>query len=156
MPARPPGVALDCAGGRVGYRGRRGPAGVERHLSIFDAPRVLGTTVSTIPAGDGIFLGAAAVIANLHLVITVDSAIAHLAGAIGRPVWTFVQIAPDWRWMLGRASSPWYPSMRPVRQTVYGDWPGAIGTRRRRWTRWRAPRRLHHCHRRLAESSARM
>jgi len=88
--------------------------------------RILDHTESWDSAGPGIFLDAAAVIANLDLVITVDSAIAHLAGAMGRPVWTFIQYAPDWRWMLGRESSPWYPSMRLLRQTVPGDWSGPI------------------------------
>ena len=58
--------------------------------------------------------------------ITVDSAIAHLAGAMGRPVWTYIQYAPDWRWGLDDDRSPWYPSMRLFRQTTAGDWSGPI------------------------------
>lgn len=65
----------------------------------------------------------AALIANLDLVITVDTAVAHLAGAMGRPVWTLVQFNPDWRWLLDRDDSPWYPTMRLFRQTSPGDWP---------------------------------
>lgn len=65
---------------------------------------------------------AAAVMANLDLVITVDTAIAHLAGAIGAPVWTLLAFAPDWRWLLERKDCPWYPGMRLFRQPGLGDW----------------------------------
>ena len=68
------------------------------------------------------FSDTAAVIANLDLVISVDTAVVHLAGAIGKPVWTLLPFAPDWRWMLKRADSPWYPSMRLFRQTRSNDW----------------------------------
>ncbi len=68
------------------------------------------------------FLDTAAVIANLDLVVTVDTAIAHLAGALGRPVWTALEFAPDWRWLLQRSDSPWYPPMRLFRQLKPGDW----------------------------------
>jgi tetratricopeptide (TPR) repeat protein len=64
----------------------------------------------------------AAVIMNLDLVVTVDTAIAHLAGALGRPVWLALSLNPDWRWHLGRDDSPWYPTMRLFRQTVPGQW----------------------------------
>ncbi|MGH7178881.1 MAG: tetratricopeptide repeat protein, partial [Tepidisphaeraceae bacterium] len=62
----------------------------------------------------------------MDLVLTIDSAAAHLAGAIGAKVWTFVPWAPDWRWMLDRDDSPWYPTMRLFRQTTAGDWPSVI------------------------------
>jgi Flp pilus assembly protein TadD len=68
------------------------------------------------------FLETAAVIANLDLVITPDTAVAHLAGALGAPVWVALPTSPDWRWMLGREDSPWYPSMRLFRQSKWGDW----------------------------------
>ena len=68
----------------------------------------------------------AAVIMNLDLVVTVDTAIAHLAGALGRPVWLPLQLNPDWRWFLGRDDSPWYPTMRLFRQTVPGQWPDVL------------------------------
>lgn len=64
----------------------------------------------------------AAAIANLDLVITPDTALAHLAGALGAPVWVALPYAPDWRWMLGRGDSPWYPTMRLFRQPKWGDW----------------------------------
>ena len=73
------------------------------------------------------FADTAAAIAQLDLVITVDTAVAHLAGALGKPVWVLLPFAPDWRWMLDRADSPWYPTMRLFRQSAAGDWHGVIG-----------------------------
>lgn len=64
----------------------------------------------------------AATIANLDLVITVDTMAAHLAAALGKPVWLLLQYASDWRWMHERESSPWYPSMKIFRQRTAGDW----------------------------------
>ena len=64
----------------------------------------------------------AAVMAELDLIITVDTAAAHLAGALGRPTWMLLPYAPDWRWMLDRDDTPWYPSMRLFRQPQPGDW----------------------------------
>jgi tetratricopeptide (TPR) repeat protein len=72
------------------------------------------------------FADTAALIACLDLVITVDTAVAHLAGAMGKPVWVLLSQAPDWRWMLGRSDSPWYPTMRLFRQTQPGDWAPVI------------------------------
>jgi hypothetical protein len=72
------------------------------------------------------FADTAAIIENLDLVIAVDTAVAHLAGAMGKPVWMLLPFAPDWRWMLGRNDSPWYPTMRLFRQTTQGDWPAPI------------------------------
>jgi tetratricopeptide (TPR) repeat protein len=68
----------------------------------------------------------AAVIANLDLVVTVDTAVAHLAGALGHPVWLMVSEPADWRWMLGRQDSPWYPSVRLFRQDVLGGWDKVV------------------------------
>ncbi|HEX4054423.1 MAG TPA: tetratricopeptide repeat protein [Tepidisphaeraceae bacterium] len=68
----------------------------------------------------------AGLIANLDLVIAVDTAVAHLAGAMGKPVWTLLPFAPDWRWMLEREDSPWYPTMRLFRQKTLGDWKEVI------------------------------
>lgn len=74
----------------------------------------------------GDFADTAAVVANLDLVISADTAVAHLAGAMGKPVWLLLPYAPDWRWMIQRADSPWYASMRLFRQTAPGDWQGVM------------------------------
>jgi len=72
------------------------------------------------------FAETAALVAELDLVITVDTAVAHLAGAMGRPVWLLLPFFPDWRWGLERETTPWYASMRLFRQPVRGDWPAVI------------------------------
>ena len=69
----------------------------------------------------------AAVIRCLDLVISVDTAVAHLAGALGVPVWVAVPKIPDWRWLLEREDSPWYPTMRLFRQTQQGQWDDVFG-----------------------------
>ena len=68
------------------------------------------------------FSDTAAILDNLDLLISVDTSVVHLAGAMGKPVWTLLPFAPDFRWLLFREDSPWYPSMRLFRQPVAGDW----------------------------------
>jgi hypothetical protein len=68
------------------------------------------------------FMEAAAVLRNLDLVITPDTSLAHLAGALGVPVWTALPFSSDWRWLMDRDDSPWYPTMRLFRQKRWGDW----------------------------------
>jgi tetratricopeptide (TPR) repeat protein len=80
-------------------------------LQITDLSRSIGDFGST-----------AAFVDALDLIITVDTAMAHLAGALGKPVWTLLNQRCDWRWMLGRNDSPWYPTMTLFRQVTFGDW----------------------------------
>jgi hypothetical protein len=68
----------------------------------------------------------AALILNLDLVVTVDTMTAHLAGALGRPVWLLLPACADWRWMLDRTRTPWYPSVRLFRQHTPGNWRRVI------------------------------
>lgn len=72
------------------------------------------------------FLDTASLIAELDLIIAVDTAVAHLAGALARPVWMLVQHSPDWRWFLDRADTPWYPTMQLFRQTERDRWEPPI------------------------------
>jgi hypothetical protein len=101
-----PGVALHLL--------QRGPA-------LAEAPAGLG-----IVTGSDDVLVAASVMTALDLVLSVDSMPAHLAGALGLPVWTLLAAESDWRWMEGREDSPWYPTMRLVRQPRPGDWPAVV------------------------------
>jgi len=68
------------------------------------------------------FTDTAAMLVNLDLLVTVDTSVAHLAGAMGKPVWVLLPFMPDWRWILNRDDTPWYPTMRLFRQKVRGDW----------------------------------
>ncbi len=111
------------------------------------------------------FSDTAAAMEQLDLVITVDTSVAHLAGALGRPVWVLLSFAPDWRWMLEREDSPWYPTMRLFRQVKPGDW-GEVMVRVRAaleerlvhhwqpasWKPWLAEALVHHQAGRMAEA----
>jgi tetratricopeptide (TPR) repeat protein len=72
------------------------------------------------------FADTAALVAALDLVIAVDTSVVHLAGALGKPVWVLLPFAPDWRWLLDRSDSPWYPTMRLFRQQRAGEWDHVI------------------------------
>jgi tetratricopeptide (TPR) repeat protein len=72
------------------------------------------------------FADTAALVRNLDLVVTVDTSIAHLAGALARPVWVLIPFMADFRWLHKRTDSPWYPTMRLFRQATFGDWPSVI------------------------------
>jgi Tfp pilus assembly protein PilF len=77
-------------------------------------------------AGFNDFLDAARAVASLDLVVTVDTAVAHLAGAMGKPVWLLLPYEAEWRWLIARPDSPWYPTMRLFRQRQPGDWSEVI------------------------------
>jgi len=82
------------------------------------------------------FLDTAGLIANLDLVIAVDTSVVHLAGALGKPVWLLNRFESEWRWLLGREDSPWYPTMRIFRQPALHDWNSVIdrvGLELRQW-----------------------
>jgi tetratricopeptide (TPR) repeat protein len=98
---------------------------VQRELRADDADRLAAETRVTHLGGElENFTDTAALIALCDLVISADTAVAHLAGAMGRPLWVLIPFAPDWRWTLGGESSPWYPTARLFRQTALGDWDG--------------------------------
>jgi tetratricopeptide (TPR) repeat protein len=82
------------------------------------------------------FADSAALMANVDLVITVDTSIAHLAGAVAKPVWILLPLNPDWRWLLQRTDSPWYPSARLFRQQQSGNWRPVIENVRRELMEW--------------------
>jgi tetratricopeptide (TPR) repeat protein len=96
-------------------------AGVEQLLDLPSDVKV-ETFRDGFDDGRDAFVDTAAVMENLDLIITSDTAIAHLAGALGRPVWVALKYVPDWRWFLERSDSPWYPTMRLFRQTSIGEW----------------------------------
>jgi ADP-heptose:LPS heptosyltransferase len=81
-----------------------------------------GLAVTDHTASLNSFDESAALIANLDLVITVCTSVAHLAGALGVPTWLLLDVNPHWVWMLERSDSPWYPSLRLYRQQQYRDW----------------------------------
>jgi tetratricopeptide (TPR) repeat protein len=82
--------------------------------------------VTDLTLGFTDFAETAAAIQALDLVITVDTSVAHLAGALGKPVWILLPFVPDWRWLLDRSDSPWYPSARLFRQLKRGDWASVL------------------------------
>jgi hypothetical protein len=79
----------------------------------------------------------AAILAVADLLISVDSSPVHLAGALGRPAWVMLPFSPEWRWLVGREDTPWYPSVRLFRQSSPGDWPGVIQGMAQELASWR-------------------
>jgi len=137
-------VGLVWAGSPGNIPGRIRTCGLKAMLPLADIPGVTfyslqtgeaANEANTPPPGmrlidltDDIadFADTAALIMNLDLVIAVDTAVAHLAGALGKPVWTLLPTAGDWRWLLARNDTPWYPTMRLFRQSTPGNWSGVM------------------------------
>jgi Flp pilus assembly protein TadD len=101
-------------------------AGNARFHSLQIAPPPAGLPICDWSAHLTDFSETAGLIANLDLVISVDTSVAHLVGAMGKPVWLMIPFPPDWRWMLNRTDSPWYPTIRLFRQERAGDWEPII------------------------------
>jgi hypothetical protein len=81
-----------------------------------------GGTIADLSPWLADFAETAAAVSRLDLVITVDTSVAHLAGALGRPTWLMLPYSPDWRWLVEREDTPWYPTARLFRQKTAGDW----------------------------------
>ncbi|HEB41775.1 MAG TPA: hypothetical protein ENI08_02015, partial [Candidatus Dependentiae bacterium] len=116
------------------------PFGNVPGVSIYSLQKTTGTDqLKTVAPGftihtfdddfdesNGRFMDTVAIIKNLDLVITVDTSIGHLAAALGKPTWVILPNPPDWRWMINRDDTPWYPTMRLFRQPTPGDWESII------------------------------
>ncbi len=89
--------------------------------AAWDGPPILNVARELTDFGE-----TAALMTVLDLVVSVDTSIPHLAGALGRPVWVMNRFDPCWRWLQGRSDSPWYPTARLFRQPAMGDWDGVI------------------------------
>jgi hypothetical protein len=119
------------------------PIAVESPVGRFTIEN-MGTDFDSGPSS---FMDCSAVMENCDLVVTSDTSIAHLAGALGRPVFVALNSVPDWRWLLDREDSPWYPGMRLFRQATRGDWESvfekiAVATEARVFEKARKPRRI--------------
>src|SRR6478672_130050 len=149
-----PWVALAWAGNAQHINDRNRSIALSRLASLWSAasPRFIGIQrelrgedaellareprVMQIGAELDDFADTAAVIALVDLVVSVDTSVAHLAGAMGRPVWILLPFSPDWRWALAGESSPWYPTARLFRQPTLGDWDSVIERVRRELDRF--------------------
>jgi hypothetical protein len=99
---------------------------LQREVHIADQGAIVRLGLHDFGARLRDFADTAALMAHLDLVISVDTAAAHLAGALARPVWIMLPFVPDWRWMLERTGSPWYPTARLFRQRRPGDWDAVV------------------------------
>jgi hypothetical protein len=95
---------------------------LQKEVPAGDVETLRGCNMLRFDQEIGDFSDTAALISELDLVISVDTGVAHLAGALGKPVWILLTHAPDWRWLLGRNHSPWYPSARLFRQSETREW----------------------------------
>jgi Glycosyltransferase family 9 (heptosyltransferase) len=100
---------------RLPQRGRRSPLGLNQVMHL--SPDLFLAFVDT-----------AAVMSSLDLIVTADTAVAHLAGALGRPTWVALKYVPHWTWMLEREDSPWYPTVRLFRQPEPNNWASVFST----------------------------
>ncbi|HTS16111.1 MAG TPA: tetratricopeptide repeat protein [Verrucomicrobiae bacterium] len=147
LPPAPDGhrkVGLAWAGDPKHHHDAARSIALEKLVPLFQTPGITFYSLQTpVPPGDvavlrslpGVvdlggqlkdFHDTAAVIGQLDLVISVDTAVAHLAGAMGKPTWIFLPCCPDWRWLLHRSDTPWYPTMRLLRQPATGQWDTTI------------------------------
>jgi ADP-heptose:LPS heptosyltransferase len=95
---------------------------LQKDMRPNNAARLKQTDIIDLTSHLTDFAGTAALVCCLDLVISVDTSVAHLAGALGRSTWVLLPFVPDFRWLLGRDDSPWYPTMRPFRQDERRDW----------------------------------
>ena len=102
--------------GQLAVELQQGPQAAELNLS----------SIAELDPEGGPIERTAAIVSQLDLVITVDTMMAHLAGALGRPVWVALKTPAEWRWLETRGDSPWYPTMRLFRQGSPGDWQGVF------------------------------
>ena len=106
--------------------------GLEFHALQKEIPLPDQDWLAAHPAGDRShaalddFADTAALITHMDLVISIDTSVAHLAGALGVPVWIMLPFSPDWRWLRDGEGSPWYPTARLFRQTRRGDWDDVV------------------------------
>jgi len=135
---RSPRIGLAWAGNAKHVRDLERSMTLRDLLPLLDIDATFVSLQKEVPAGDvetlrgcdmlrfdgeiGDFSDTAALISQLDLVISVDTGVAHLAGALGKPVWILLTHAPDWRWLLGRDDSPWYPGARLFRQHETREW----------------------------------
>jgi Flp pilus assembly protein TadD len=134
LPAGPKvGIALSGNALTPGHRHRAIPSELLRtvpgvsFVNLQHGPAAGSLGLPDLSAWMTDYAETAALIGNLDLVVAADTSVAHLAGALGKPVFILLPAAPDWRWMLGRSDSPWYASARLYRQDRPGDWTGAVG-----------------------------
>ena len=91
-----------------------------------EAAQNFGEEVTDLAPFLGDFADTAAAMVELDLIVSADTSVVHLAGALGKPMWTLLPFIPDWRWLLERDDSPWYPTMRLFRQQTRGDWQAVM------------------------------